>query len=133
MSPHFWQWGEQNIGYFPTLEIKKITYFNIYLRFTVIFTGLIRTTFCHSLHIFRYSEHVQYTEDERKQKSDPPPTSVASRLRRSQLVALNIFISQLSPPPFSLQMTPMHIGKPFHVSFVYSTIIVIQKYCLCIR
>ena len=25
----------------------------------------------HSLPIFRYSEHVQYTEDERKQKSEP--------------------------------------------------------------
>ena len=50
---------------------KKITYLNIYLRFTVIFTGLIRTTCSHSLPIFRYSEHVQYTEDERKQKSKP--------------------------------------------------------------
>ena len=84
-----------------------------YLRFTVIFTGLIRTTCSHSLPIFRYSEHVQYTEDESIQKSEPQrpsffnpkkkrphpkPHNLSSRLRRSQLVALNIFISQLPPP-----------------------------------
>ena len=42
-------------------DLKKITYFNIYLRFTVIFTGLIRTTCSHFLPTFKYSEHVQYT------------------------------------------------------------------------
>ena len=43
--PHFLRW-------------KKITYFNIYLRFTKKFTGVIRTIFSHSLPIFRYSELV---------------------------------------------------------------------------
>ena len=37
----------------------------------VIFTGLIRTTCSHSLPIFRYSEHIQYTENEWKRKSEP--------------------------------------------------------------
>ena len=40
---------------------KKITCFNIYLRFTIIFTGLILITCSHSLPVFRYSEQVQYT------------------------------------------------------------------------
>ena len=104
---------------------KKITY----LRFTVIVTGFIRTTCSHSLGlpIFRYSEYIQYTQDERKHKSEPhwpsffkiniggdaptPPLSVASCLRRLQLIAPNIFITQFPPHPpphiFSLQMTPM--------------------------
>ena len=66
-----WGDGGQNISCPPLLGIEnKITYFNIYLRFTVIFIGLIQTC-SHSVPIFRYSEHVQYTEDERKQKSYP--------------------------------------------------------------
>ena len=49
----------------------KKSHISYLFAFTVIFTGLIRTKCSHSLPIFRYSEHVQYTEDERKQKSEP--------------------------------------------------------------
>ena len=61
--PHNWQWvrgGTDNLMSPSILGWKKSTYFNIYLRFAVICTGLIRTICSHSLPIFKYSEHVQY-------------------------------------------------------------------------
>ena len=41
MSPHFWQWEgpEYLMPPPPFVDGTKIMYFNIYLRFTVIFTG----------------------------------------------------------------------------------------------
>ena len=50
---------------------KQIMDFNIYLRFTVNFTGLIRTTCSHSPPIFRYSEHVQLVQLYRMRGSEP--------------------------------------------------------------
>ena len=68
MYPTF-GWGDRISDVSPHfLGFKTITYFNIDLRFTVIFTGHIRTTCSHSLPIFRYSEYVQFIEDE---KSEP--------------------------------------------------------------
>ena len=106
------------------LGLKKITYFNIYLHFTVIFTGLIRTTCSHSLPIFRYSEHVRIEAFIFQNNSELPPLpapipSVVSRLRLSQLVALNIFISKLSPPPPPYTHTHTHVflANDAHVKF----------------
>ena len=49
----------------------------------------------------------------------PPPPSVASRLRCAQLVAPNIFMTQLfpPPPPFSLEMTPISLGRWYQRSW----------------
>ena len=80
---------------------NKISYFNIYLRFTVIFTGLIRTTCSHSLPIFnilsmysirrmrgnRNQSHNElhfskHSGREFPRPRPPPPLRVASCLRR---------------------------------------------------
>ena len=71
--------------------------------------GLIWVTCSHSLPILRYSQHVQYTEDERKQKSEPQWYSFFKKrsgwpLRRSQLVAEKDICETLLPPP----STPLH-------------------------
>ena len=115
-TPHFLQWGGQIIWCPPHfLGLKKITYFNIYLRIT----GLIRTTFSLSTYIQIFWACTVYIGWEKTEIRatitlifQKYSESVDLHLRWSPLVALNIFISQRHPPPpptFSLQMTPMHI------------------------
>ena len=120
-TPHFLGW-------------KQITYFNIYLRFTVIFTGLIRTTFSVSTHIqifWARTVYIGWEETEIRAtltfifqtfsgEHAPDSLSVASRLRRSQLVASNMFITQLSPKRFPCKWRPYarrkwYIGNLVHV------------------
>ena len=131
---HFWQWGTQYLMSSPHfLGWKKIRYFNIYLRFMIIFTGFIWTTCSHSTHIqifWAYTVYIGWVETEiratmififqnvwagrggrRGMCHTPPPLNVALRLWPSKLIHQIYFYNPIVPPPppphtFSLQMTP---------------------------
>ena len=100
---------------------KTITQYNIYLRFTVILFSLYPYSDNLSMYsIYRMRENRNQSHNDLHFSNfflggmPPPPLphththySVASCLRHLQLIAPNIFITQLPPPPtFFLQMTP---------------------------